>query len=114
MLSSKPRTPHRSFNIKDFGDSIPGHGGVTDRFDCQVVMAVFSYIYFQVGPFRRSLVEPAAGCCCLLACQVVMAVFSYIYFQVMCLLYVLLLGLPGRRGRLFLHLLPGGRCASSW
>lgn len=25
----------RAFNIKDFGDSIPGHGGLTDRFDCQ-------------------------------------------------------------------------------
>ncbi|KAL4435606.1 hypothetical protein ABPG77_002569 [Micractinium sp. CCAP 211/92] len=37
----------RGFKIKDFGDSIPGHGGVTDRFDCQVVMAVFSYIYYN-------------------------------------------------------------------
>jgi phosphatidate cytidylyltransferase len=27
----------RAFNIKDFGDSIPGHGGVTDRMDCQCV-----------------------------------------------------------------------------
>ena len=26
----------RSFKIKDFGDSIPGHGGMTDRMDCQV------------------------------------------------------------------------------
>ena len=27
----------RAFNIKDFGDSIPGHGGMTDRMDCQSV-----------------------------------------------------------------------------
>lgn len=26
----------RAFKIKDFGDSIPGHGGLTDRMDCQV------------------------------------------------------------------------------
>jgi len=26
----------RAFKMKDFGDTIPGHGGVTDRFDCQV------------------------------------------------------------------------------
>lgn len=27
----------RAFNLKDFGDSIPGHGGMTDRMDCQYV-----------------------------------------------------------------------------
>jgi len=37
----------RAFKIKDFGDSIPGHGGFTDRMDCQMVMAVFAYIYIQ-------------------------------------------------------------------
>jgi phosphatidate cytidylyltransferase len=26
----------RAFKIKDFADSIPGHGGITDRMDCQV------------------------------------------------------------------------------
>ncbi|KAJ1921584.1 phosphatidate cytidylyltransferase [Mycoemilia scoparia] len=36
----------RAFNIKDFGNSIPGHGGVSDRFDCQIFMATFSHIYY--------------------------------------------------------------------
>jgi phosphatidate cytidylyltransferase len=27
----------RAFNVKDFGHSIPGHGGMTDRMDCQYV-----------------------------------------------------------------------------
>ncbi|KAJ3134801.1 hypothetical protein HDU90_004831 [Geranomyces variabilis] len=35
----------RAFNIKDFGDSIPGHGGITDRMDCQFMMGLFSYMY---------------------------------------------------------------------
>ena len=37
----------RALKLKDFGDSIPGHGGLTDRMDCQVVMAVFSYTYLS-------------------------------------------------------------------
>ncbi|XP_075476449.1 phosphatidate cytidylyltransferase 3-like isoform X1 [Primulina tabacum] len=43
----------RAFKIKDFGDSIPGHGGFTDRMDCQMVMAIFAYIYFQSFIFTQ-------------------------------------------------------------
>ncbi|GAM27000.1 hypothetical protein SAMD00019534_101750 [Acytostelium subglobosum LB1] len=35
----------RAFGIKDFGSSIPGHGGITDRTDCQFFMGTFTYIY---------------------------------------------------------------------
>eukprot|EP01147_Barroeca_monosierra_P006398 gene6398-9309_t len=37
----------RAFKIKDFDNLIPGHGGATDRFDCQLIMAVFFFVYYQ-------------------------------------------------------------------
>ncbi|GLU15646.1 hypothetical protein SLE2022_321190 [Rubroshorea leprosula] len=45
----------RAFKIKDFGDSIPGHGGMTDRMDCQMVMAVFGYIYHHTFVVPQSI-----------------------------------------------------------
>lgn len=37
----------RAIKIKDFGDSIPGHGGMTDRMDCQLLMGTFTYLYLH-------------------------------------------------------------------
>lgn len=37
----------RTFKIKDFGDSIPGHGGMTDRMDCQFIMGTISFFYYS-------------------------------------------------------------------
>ena len=37
----------RTFNIKDFGHSIPGHGGMTDRMDCQFIMGFFTFMYYS-------------------------------------------------------------------
>eukprot|EP00545_Synedropsis_sp_CCMP1620_P009528 CAMPEP_0119004594 /NCGR_PEP_ID=MMETSP1176-20130426/1236_1 /TAXON_ID=265551 /ORGANISM="Synedropsis recta cf, Strain CCMP1620" /LENGTH=384 /DNA_ID=CAMNT_0006956321 /DNA_START=40 /DNA_END=1194 /DNA_ORIENTATION=+ len=45
-------TVKRTFGAKDFGAIMPGHGGLVDRLDCQLVTAPFIYLYltFMGGP----------------------------------------------------------------
>jgi phosphatidate cytidylyltransferase len=37
----------RAYNKKDFDSFMPGHGGLVDRMDCQIVMIIFSYFHYQ-------------------------------------------------------------------
>jgi len=38
----------RAYNKKDFDNIIPGHGGFTDRTDCQYIMGLFTYVYYHL------------------------------------------------------------------
>lgn len=47
----------RTFRVKDFGESIPGHGGITDRMDCQFIMGFFTFVYYQsfIAEYKASV-----------------------------------------------------------
>ncbi len=58
----------RGFKIKDFGDSIPGHGGMTDRMDCQVSLNLtrvapngMCVLHGEVVQRPGSLMAPRSG-----------------------------------------------------
>ena len=40
----------RSYVVKDFGNLIPGHGGMMDRFDSVVIVGPFIYLFIQLLP----------------------------------------------------------------
>jgi len=52
----------RGFKIKDFGDSIPGHGGMTDRMDCQVS----PQLQYTLHSTQGSLANCCSSCAVLL------------------------------------------------
>ena len=45
----------RAYGIKDFDSLIPGHGGFTDRLDCQFIMALCTYVHLTTFIRAESL-----------------------------------------------------------
>ena len=48
----------RAFDIKDFGDSIPGHGGLMDRLDGFVAAILMAWI---IGFLRHGVHSAGSG-----------------------------------------------------
>lgn len=48
----------RAHGKKDFANWIPGHGGVVDRLDCQVITAPFVYFYLSTFMATTKLQQP--------------------------------------------------------
>jgi len=40
----------RIYNVKDFGNLIPGHGGMLDRFDSVIIVGPFIYLFLHLLP----------------------------------------------------------------
>ena len=40
----------RSCHIKDFGNVIPGHGGILDRFDSVIFVVPYVYLFLKLFP----------------------------------------------------------------
>jgi predicted CDP-diglyceride synthetase/phosphatidate cytidylyltransferase len=37
----------RAYNKKDFDSLFPGHGGLMDRMDCQLIMMTFTFVHYK-------------------------------------------------------------------
>lgn len=54
----------RAFKIKDFAGFLPGHGGATDRMDCQLIMTLAAWVVFTTfvaDPWVRLPVQDVIG-----------------------------------------------------
>lgn len=54
LIASKMK---RSYDIKDFGDIFPGHGGVIDRFDSALFVSLFLVVAFMVIQMLLPIIE---------------------------------------------------------
>jgi phosphatidate cytidylyltransferase len=45
----------RAYQIKDFAQTLPGHGGFTDRLDCISLCGIFNYVFVSNVMFTNEV-----------------------------------------------------------
>ena len=65
--------------IKDFGDIMPGHGGLVDKMDCHPLVGVFVYFFLSQYVFKSvNLVESAANMLRLLDTESKLKIYQHL------------------------------------
>lgn len=75
----------RAVKIKDFANTIPGHGGFTDRMDCQILMGLFTFVWVSQFVFNNGdyNVGGVLGKVAMMSYEDKMKVFQYLNAEVM-------------------------------
>ena len=75
----------RAVKIKDFANTIPGHGGFTDRMDCQILMGLFTFVWVSQFVFNKvdNTAQGMLGKIAMMSYEDKMKVFQYLKGDVM-------------------------------
>jgi phosphatidate cytidylyltransferase len=80
----------RAYGIKDFESFFPGHGGMMDRMDCQLLMLAFTWVHYNtfINTMRTPTVSTLLAASSLLTPENQMALYEKVIYIVVIVIKV--------------------------